>query len=117
MTPARSNRAAACIPGARAWRRAAGKPTSMRLLRSNVCVGLAVIVVAFAGCGSENLRGAPNVKGLALPDAKAQLQQAGFSASVKSDATFGVIIESHFTVCNEHTPVGKLVPLDVSKQC
>jgi hypothetical protein len=62
-------------------------------------------------------RVAPNVKGLALPEAKAQLEKAGSAASVKSDAMFGVVIEEKFTVCEEHSPNGKLVPLEVSNQC
>lgn len=30
---------------------------------------------------------------------------------------FGIVIPAHFTVCEQHTRTGKLVPLDVSKQC
>lgn len=81
-------------------------------------LGLAITVAALvAGCGSEDLKGAPNVKGLVLPDAKAQLEKAGFAASVKTDAVFGVLVESHYTVCKEHSPNGKLVPIEVSKSC
>jgi beta-lactam-binding protein with PASTA domain len=74
------------------------------------------VAVVFGGCGTD-LGDAPNVEGLALPDAKEQLKQAGYEASVKSNAMFGVIVESNYTVCKEHTPSGKLVPLDVSKSC
>jgi beta-lactam-binding protein with PASTA domain len=71
---------------------------------------------AVSGC-SEDLGGAPNVKGLTLDVAQQQLEQAGFGISAKDDSIFGVIIPAHFTVCAQHTPTGKLVPLDVSKNC
>jgi beta-lactam-binding protein with PASTA domain len=87
----------------------------MRALVVVLAVGAAALGVA--ACGQEDLKGAPNVKGLALPEAKQQLKRAGFESSVKSDALFGVIVEEHFTVCEEHSPNGKLVPLEVSKQC
>lgn len=81
-------------------------------------LGLAITAAALlAGCGSTDLKGAPDVKGLALPDAKAELKKAGFAASVKTDALFGVIVEERFTVCKEHSPKGHLVPIEVSKSC
>jgi hypothetical protein len=70
------------------------------------------------GCGGgDDLGSAPDVRGLVLPDAKRVLKRSNYRASVKSDAMFGVIIEEHFTVCDEHSPHGRLVPLDVSKEC
>ena len=87
------------------------------MLRTTYCAALVAAVLTVTACGSEDLKGAPDVEGLALPEAKTQLEQAGFSASVKTDAMFGVIIESNFTVCKEKSPKGKLVPLEVSKQC
>jgi hypothetical protein len=42
---------------------------------------------------------------------------AGWEPSAKSDALFGVIVESNFAVCDQNTPVGKIVPLEVSKRC
>lgn len=84
-------------------------------------VGLVIAGVIIAGtalgCGESDLGSAPNVKGLSLPDAKHQLKKAGYRGSVTSDAMFGVIIEQNFTVCDEDTPNGHLVPLKVSKQC
>jgi hypothetical protein len=81
-------------------------------------VAAVVLSVAIAGCGAAtDLNGAPNVKGLNLPDARAQLKLAGYAPSVTTDATFGVIIEGNFTVCSEKAPNGKLVPLKVNKNC
>jgi hypothetical protein len=82
-------------------------------------LGALASVAAFAvsGCGQEDLGGAPNVAGLTLDVAQQQLKEAGFGVSAKDDSLFGVLIPSHFTVCTQHTPNGKLVPLDVSKRC
>lgn len=79
---------------------------------------IVALALAVAGCGgSEDLKGAPDVKGLALPSAEAVLHKHGYAVSVSDDAMFGVIIKSHFTVCGEHSPDGHLVPIDVSKDC
>jgi hypothetical protein len=81
--------------------------------------GVAILAAAISvsACGTADLHGAPNVKGLALPDAEQQLKEAGFTPSIKTDALFGVIVPEHFSVCNEGSPNGKLVPLTVSKEC
>lgn len=78
-----------------------------------------IIVAAMTlfACGDEDLGGAPDVKGLTLDVAKQELKRDGWRTSVKDDAVFGVIVESHFTVCKQRSPKGKLVPLDVSKDC
>lgn len=76
----------------------------------------AVAVLAVAGCG-EDLGGAPDVSGLPLPEAKQELERAGFRSAVTSDAAFGVVVEENFTVCDQESPKSKLVPLEVSKQC
>jgi beta-lactam-binding protein with PASTA domain len=67
--------------------------------------------------GGTDLRGAPNVQGLTLDVAEQQLKNHGFGADVHDNALFGVIVASHFTVCDEHSPIGHLVVVDVSKQC
>jgi beta-lactam-binding protein with PASTA domain len=74
---------------------------------------------ALAGCGgvAGASEGVPDVRGLSLPDAKKQLESAGFSASVKSDGLLGVVVEEHWTVCDQDGPKGNLVPVNVSKQC
>lgn len=89
----------------------------MKMKKTAGVLALLVATAVTACGGSEDLAGAPNVKGLALPEAKTQLKQAGYAPSVKSDALFGVVVEEHFTVCKEHSPNGKLVPLEVSKSC
>lgn len=76
-----------------------------------------LLALGVAGCGSEDLGGAPNVSGLTLDVATEQLKTAGWGVAAKDDALLGVLIPSHFTVCEQHSPNGKLVPLDVSKIC
>lgn len=88
-----------------------------RMALRTLSIALVLSASVFAGCGSADLKGAPDVSGLSLPDAKAQLKAAGFGASVTSDAMLGVIIEENFTVCKVKEPKGKLVPLEVSKSC
>jgi pyruvate/2-oxoglutarate dehydrogenase complex dihydrolipoamide acyltransferase (E2) component len=58
----------------------------------------------------------PNVVGLALPDAKKLLSEAGFSTSVKNtDTTFGIIVPENYTVCTQGKPRGTLVPILAQK--
>lgn len=86
----------------------------MRKLLAGLIVALAL---GLSACGSEDLGAAPDVRGLALPEAEALLKKAGFETTVTDDALFGVIVESHFTVCEQHSPEGQLVPIEVSKDC
>ncbi len=82
-----------------------------------VLVAVVVGALILSGCGSASLNGAPNVRGLSLPSAEEQLNIHGYKASVTTGALFGVIVKSHYTVCSENTPNGKLVPIKVEKEC
>lgn len=86
-------------------------------MRKVIVVAAVAVGLALGACGEEDLGGAPDVQGLPLDDAKTQLKKAGYTASETSDALFGVIIDSNFTVCEQSSPNGKLVPLEVSKSC
>ena len=85
--------------------------------------GLAVIVICVAAlavgaCGGKSYSSPepPDVVGLALPDAKKTLRDAGFGASVKADDTlFGVIVEENFEVCSESREGEHVVTLHVAK--
>lgn len=88
----------------------------MRIKTLSVVAGVAATVI-LAACGGSDHGSAPDVQGLPLPDAKQQLKASGYSAAVSTDAMFGVIVESHFTVCKESAPKGQLVPLKVNKEC
>ncbi|MBK5231596.1 MAG: hypothetical protein JJE13_01250 [Thermoleophilia bacterium] len=78
---------------------------------------MAVLTLSFAACGEEDIGNAPDVRGLQLDVAKKKLQKANYSTSVEDDAMFGVVIESHFTVCSQSSPKGRIIPLEVSKDC
>ena len=86
-------------------------------MRKTFAALIATGALALAGCGGNDTGGAPEVEGLSLPSAKQKLKAAGYNADVSSDALFGVIIESNFIVCDQTEPSGKLVPLEVSKDC
>jgi hypothetical protein len=79
-------------------------------------VGVLVMGV-IAGCGGDDLGDAPDVRGLSLPAAERTLKQQNYSADVTSDGLFGVIVEENWTVCEQKEPQGRLVPLEVSKNC
>jgi hypothetical protein len=83
-----------------------------------VPVALAATALSLAACGGTKLEaGVPNVRGLSLPDAQSKLASAGYQADYTTDAMFGVLVPSHFTVCKESNPNGKLVPIVVNKTC
>lgn len=86
----------------------------MRNFTMVLCVLAATVLVA---CGEEELGAAPDVRGLSLPSAEKQLQDAGYEPDVQSDAVFGVIVESNWVVCDQHEPEGKLVPVEVDREC
>lgn len=87
-------------------------------MRKGIAAVATAATLLVAGCGEEDdLGAAPDVRGLSLPSAEQQLKKSGFNADVSSDGVFGVVIEENWIVCDQSTPVGKLVPLDVSKDC
>jgi len=83
---------------------------------------IGIIAVAIIGyfvpeeVENVDLGGAPDVRGLALPDARAELRRAKFRPSVKSEG-LGIVVEENWTVCEQDTPNNRLVPIRVSKEC
>jgi len=58
----------------------------------------------------------PNVVGLPLPAAEEVLEEAGFRAAARNtDTSFGIIVPSHYTICKEGAPRGKVVPVLAQK--
>ena len=52
----------------------------------------------------------PNVVGLRLPEAKVDLQQAGYTVrATNTDTTFGILVPSHYTICKQSPPRGNVV--------
>jgi hypothetical protein len=86
-------------------------------MRSIAVLSLAAMVLALTSCGEPDLGNAPDVRGLSLPTANKQLKKANFSSDVTSDGLFGVIVEENWVVCDQASPKGRLVPLEVSREC
>jgi hypothetical protein len=58
----------------------------------------------------------PNVVGLPLPAGEHLLKEAGYKAAVSNtDTSFGIVIPSHFTICEQSDPRGNLVPILAQK--
>ena len=87
------------------------------MARNSLIALIAAAAITLGGCGEEDTGGAPEVKGLSLPSAEQKLKAAGFNADVSSDALFGVVVKENYIVCDQSAPAGKLVPLEVSKDC
>lgn len=52
----------------------------------------------------------PDVVGLRLPEAKSALKAAGYTARAENtDTLFGIVVPSHYTVCEQSEPVGNVV--------
>ena len=89
---------------------------------SPLAAGIVVLLLAaggvsalFSGCGGGDDTGAaPDVRGLTLPTAKAELKKQRYSADVKAEG-LGVLIEANWTVCSQKKPKGRLVLIEVSK--
>ena len=59
---------------------------------------------------------APNVEGLKLPTAEAELRAAGFKPRpFNTDTLFGIVIARHYTVCHQWAPVGDTVKILAQK--
>jgi hypothetical protein len=69
-----------------------------------------------AGPPASGCQSAPDVVGLTLPTARRELEGAGCKLDVSNtDTTFGIIVEDHFTVCEQDDPRGEVVHLLAQK--
>jgi hypothetical protein len=83
-------------------------------LKAAACV--LAIGLLLSGCGGSTKAAGPDVRGMALPEAKATLDDAGIGYSVKAeDGLFGIIIESNWQVCSEASVNDQMVTLHVKK--
>lgn len=97
----------------------------MRPMR--LVAGVCALVVVLAACGSSDPGAAktvmPDVVGKKLDVAKADIEKAGIDEEVEvdSDATFGVVKESNWTVCEQTPAAGEAVTaaprLTVDRSC
>lgn len=84
-----------------------------------VLAALLVAVVA-AGCGATEPKTVPNVTGLQLDAAQARLDARGLDHDIAGGGTFGVILRSHWQVCDQEPRPGRKaseVTLVVERAC
>jgi alpha-acetolactate decarboxylase len=52
----------------------------------------------------------PNVIGMRLPQAQSALKAAGYQVRAENtDTTFGIVVPSHYTICEQSEPQGTIV--------
>ncbi len=84
---------------------------------------VAVMLLGFAGCGSDKNSVMPDVTGKKLDVAKSAIKDAGFEDEVKVDGggTFGIVKESNWEVCDQSPAAGEAVSgaprLKVDRSC
>jgi beta-lactam-binding protein with PASTA domain len=58
----------------------------------------------------------PSVVGMRLPEAKSTLRAAGYQTQAENtDTTFGIVIPSHYTICEQSEPHGDVVTVLAQK--
>jgi beta-lactam-binding protein with PASTA domain len=58
----------------------------------------------------------PNVVGMRLPQAQAELRAAGYRTRAENtDTVFGIVVPSHYTVCEQSEPSGNVVTVLAQK--
>ena len=81
----------------------------------------AVLLVAVAGCGGgREARTVPSVAGERLDVAQEELDDAGVGSEVIGGGAFGVVVRSHWRVCEQHPRPGRVarsVELVVARSC
>jgi beta-lactam-binding protein with PASTA domain len=80
-------------------------------------VALSIVV---AGCGGREAKAVPRVDGERLDVAKQTLDDAGLGYQVVGGGALGVVVESHWQVCEQHPKPGRLassVELIVARSC
>lgn len=88
------------------WRGADGRRT-----RSLLLILAALTFVGLTGCESEKAATMPDVSGRRLDVALSDLERAGVQGDpeIVGGGTFGVVVESNWTVCEQLPPAGQAV--------
>ena len=73
-------------------------------------------LVATSGCGGGSKLTAPDVRGMALPDAETTLAaaQVGYSEHAQ-DGLLGILVKADWVVCKERQLSAHMVQLDAAK--
>jgi beta-lactam-binding protein with PASTA domain len=59
---------------------------------------------------------APNVVGMRLPEARSTLSAAGYTTQAENtDTAFGIVIPSHYTICEQSDPHGSVITVLAQK--
>lgn len=89
-------------------------------MRYGIVISAAVFLAIAAGCGGRETDVVPAVEGQRLDLAKAELDDAGLGYEVTGGGAFGVVITSHWRVCEQRPAPGghaKSVELVVARSC
>ena len=80
------------------------------LISGLAAAGAAVVVIAIVassgGFGSGSRHVVPDLRGLRLDVADAKLDTIGLDSDTKGGGTFGVVVRSHWRVCDQEPPAG-----------
>jgi beta-lactam-binding protein with PASTA domain len=89
-------------------------------MRYIVALPLIALSAVLAGCGGREARAVPQVRGDRLDVAKETLDDAGLGYDVIGGGAFGIVVESHWQVCEQRPKVGRRassVELVVARSC
>ena len=89
-------------------------------MRYTLILPVIALSVVLAGCGGRVAKAVPQVEGERLDVAKETLDDAGFGYEVFGGGAFGVVVESHWRVCEQHPRAGRRassVELVVARSC
>jgi beta-lactam-binding protein with PASTA domain len=89
-------------------------------MRYGLMLSLAALSLIVAGCGGIERKRVPRVDGRRLDLAKERLDEAGLGYEVIGGGAFGIVVESHWRVCEQHPKAGRKassVELVVARSC
>jgi beta-lactam-binding protein with PASTA domain len=89
-------------------------------MRYSKVITAALFLAIAAGCGARETDIVPAVEGQRLDLAQAELDDAGLGYEVTGGGAFGVVVKSHWRVCEQHPAPGlhaRSVELVVARSC
>ena len=93
----------------------------MIAIRSQSLIGALALVLVVAGCGGKaEVKRVPDLRGDRLDIAEARLEARGLDWEELGGGTFGVVVRSHWYVCDQLPRHGKkahTVRLIVDRDC
>jgi beta-lactam-binding protein with PASTA domain len=89
-------------------------------MRYSLALPLIALCLAAASCGGQDSHPVPNVTGQRLDVAADRLEDKGLEYELLGGGTFGVVVKSHWYVCEQHPSGGSRatsVDLVVARSC